>query len=35
LLYRLTFHSVERMTVSRGIPHAEFERGHFHFFGPC
>jgi hypothetical protein len=34
-LFRLTFHSVERVTVTGGIPHAEFERGHFHVFGNC
>ncbi len=34
-LYRLTFHSVERFTVTGGIPHAEFERGHVHVFGNC
>ena len=32
-LFRLTFHSVERVTVVGGIPHAEFERGHVHVFG--
>jgi hypothetical protein len=34
-LFRLTFHSVERVTVTAGIPHAEFERGHVHVFGNC
>jgi hypothetical protein len=34
-LFRLTFHSVERVTVTGGIPHAEFEQGHFHVFGNC
>lgn len=34
-LFRLTFHSVERVTVTGGIPHAEFERGHLHVFGNC
>ena len=34
-LFRLTFHSVERVTVVGGIPHAEFERGHVHIFGNC
>jgi hypothetical protein len=34
-LFRLTFHSVERVTVVAGIPHAEFERGHLHVFGSC
>jgi hypothetical protein len=34
-LFRLTFHSVERVTVTGGIPHAEFERGHVHVFGNC
>ena len=34
-LYRLTFHSVERVTVTGGVPHAEFERGHVHVFGNC
>jgi hypothetical protein len=34
-LFRLTFHSVERVTVVGGIPHAEFERGHVHVFGGC
>jgi hypothetical protein len=34
-LYRLTFHSVERVTVTGGIPHAEFERGHVHVLGTC
>ena len=34
-LFRLTFHSVERVTVVGGIPHAEFERGHVHVFGDC
>jgi hypothetical protein len=34
-LFRLTFHSVERFTVTGGIPHAEFERGRFHAFGDC
>ena len=34
-LFRLTFHSVERVTVVGGIPHAEFERGHVHVFGNC
>jgi hypothetical protein len=34
-LFRLTFHSVERFTLTGGVPHAEFERGHFHVFGSC
>jgi hypothetical protein len=34
-LYRLTFHSVERVTVTGGVPHAEFERGQVHVFGNC
>jgi hypothetical protein len=34
-LFRLTFHSVERFTVTGGVPHAEFERGHVHVFGDC
>ena len=32
-LYRGTFHTVERMTVTNGVVRVEFERGRFHFFG--
>jgi hypothetical protein len=34
-LWRVTFHIVERFTVSDGLLRVEFERGRFHFFGGC
>jgi hypothetical protein len=34
-LFRLTFHSVERFTVTGGVTRVEFERGHLHVFGDC
>jgi hypothetical protein len=34
-LFRDTFHTVERFTVTDGVVRVEFERGHFHFFGDC
>ena len=35
LLFRATFHIVERFTVTDGVVRIEFERGRFHFFGDC
>jgi hypothetical protein len=35
LLFRGTFHEVERLTVTDGVVRVEFERGRFHFFGGC
>jgi len=34
-LFRDTFHTVERFTVTGGVVRVEFERGHLHFFGDC
>lgn len=34
-LFRLTFRSVEKLTVANGVLHVEFERGHFHVSGGC
>jgi hypothetical protein len=34
-LFMLTFHIVERFTVSGGVTRVEFERGHLHSFGDC
>jgi len=34
-LWRVTFHIVERFTVSGGVLRVEIERGRFHFFGDC
>jgi hypothetical protein len=35
-LFRLTFHLVERFTVTDGdVTRIEFEMGHFHLFGDC
>jgi hypothetical protein len=34
-LFRLTFHIVERFTVTDGVTRVEFERGHLHIFGDC
>jgi hypothetical protein len=34
-LFRITFHTTERFTISGGVLRVEFERGHFHFFGGC
>lgn len=34
-LSRLTFHLVERFTVTGGVVRVEFERGHFHTSGEC
>ena len=34
-LRRITFHLIEHITVTDGVIRAEFERGHFHFFGDC
>lgn len=34
-LFRVTFHLVERFTVSGGLTRVEFERGHLHVFGDC
>ncbi len=31
----ITFHLVERFTVSGGLTRVEFERGHLHVFGDC
>jgi hypothetical protein len=35
LLFRTTFHEVERFTFVNGVPRVEIQRGHFHSSGAC
>lgn len=35
LLFRLTFHEVERFTFVNGVPRVEIQRGHFHSSNAC